>query len=72
MFLLDILAKTFKKLQFIDRNLQQKNIKKFAQSICTHYSSLSGRPDIFSGSGTFKKKVQNMVQKNQGHSIQKE
>ena len=27
----------------------------FAQSICTHYSSLSGRPDIFLGSGTLKK-----------------
>ena len=26
-----------------------------AQSICTHYSSLSGRPDIFLGSGTLKK-----------------
>ena len=26
-----------------------------AQSICNHYSSLSGQPDIFSGSGTFKK-----------------
>ena len=26
-----------------------------AQSICTHYSSLSGQPDIFLGSGTLKK-----------------
>ena len=26
-----------------------------AQSICTHYSKLSGRPDIFLGSGTLKK-----------------
>ena len=26
-------------------------VKKVAQSICTHYSSLSGRPDIFLGSG---------------------
>ena len=26
-----------------------------AQSICTHYSNLSGRPDIFLGSGTLKK-----------------
>ena len=26
-----------------------------AQSICTHYSSLSGQPDIFLGSGTGKK-----------------
>ena len=25
------------------------------QSICAHYSSLSGRPDIFLGSGTLKK-----------------
>ena len=25
-----------------------------AQSICTHYSSLSGQPDIFLGSGTLK------------------
>ena len=43
-----------------------------AQSICTHYSNLSGRPDIFLGSGTLKK-VQNMGfkklgAKNQGHS----
>ena len=26
-----------------------------AQSICAHYSSLSGQPDIFLGSGTLKK-----------------
>ena len=26
-----------------------------AKSICTHYSKISGRPDIFLGSGTFKK-----------------
>ena len=26
-----------------------------AQSICTHYSSLSGRSDVFLGSGTLKK-----------------
>ena len=36
-----------------------------AQSICTHYSSLSGRPDIFLGPGTLKK-VQNMSCKKQG------
>ena len=36
-----------------------------AQSICTHYSSLSGWPDIFLGSGTLKK-VQNMGCKKQG------
>ena len=28
----------------------------FAQSICTHYSSLSGQPDIFLGFGTLKKR----------------
>jgi hypothetical protein len=27
-----------------------------AQSICTHYSSLSDRPDIFLGSGNLEKK----------------
>ena len=27
----------------------------FVQSICTHFSSLSGRPDTFLGSGTLKK-----------------
>jgi hypothetical protein len=37
-----------------------------AQSICTHYSSLSGQPDIFLGSGTLKKKIQNMGCKKQG------
>ena len=30
-------------------------VKTVAQSICTHYSSLSGGPDIFLGSGTEKK-----------------
>ena len=30
------------------------SIHKIAESICTHYSNLSGRPDIFLGSGTFK------------------
>ena len=36
-----------------------------AQSICTHYSSLSGRPDMFLGSENFKK-VKNMGCKKQG------
>ena len=31
------------------------NLNIFGQSICTHYSSLSGRPNIFLGSGTLKK-----------------
>ena len=45
-----------------------------AQSICTHYSSLSGRPDIFLGSGTGKKSgpKKSRVQKNQVIVIQKE
>ena len=34
--------------------------------VCTHHSSLSGRPEIFLGSGTLKKKVQNMGCKKQG------
>ena len=29
-------------------------INAIAESICTHYSNLSGRPDILLGSGTFK------------------
>ena len=33
------------------------------QSICTHYSTLSGRPDIFLGSGTFKKRSKIWVAK---------
>ena len=33
--------------------LPQTNL--LAESICTHYSNLSGRPDIFLGSGTLKK-----------------
>ena len=37
-----------------------------AQSICTHYSSLSSRPDIFLGCGTLKNQVQNMGLKKQG------
>ena len=47
-----------------------------AQSLCTHYSSLSGRPDIFLGSGTLKNQVQNMDlkkarSKKQGHCYSK-
>ena len=38
-----------------------------AQSICTHYSSLSGQPDIFLGAGTLKKQGA----KKQGHCCQK-
>ena len=45
-----------------------------AQSICTHYSRLSGRPD-FLGSGTLKKGAKYGVQKagckKQGHSYSK-
>ena len=49
----------------------------FAESICTHYSNLSGRPDIFLGSGTFKKSgtllfAKSRVQKNRVIVIQKE
>ena len=48
-----------------------------AQSICTHYSNLSGRPDIFLVSGTFKKLgtllfAKSRVQKNRVTVIQKE
>ena len=48
-----------------------------AQSIGTHYSSLSGRPDIFLGSGTFKKSgtllfEKSRVQKNRVIVILKE
>ena len=47
------------------------------QSICAHYSSLSGRPDIFLGSGTLKKRfktwvAKTRVQKNRVIVIQKE
>ena len=47
-----------------------------AQSIYTHYSSLSGRPDIFLGSGTFLKKgpkygLQKAGCKKQGHCYSK-
>ena len=46
----------------------------FAQSICTNYSSLSGRPDIFLGSGTGKKSgpKKSRVQKKRVIVIQKE
>ena len=45
-----------------------------AQSICTHYSKLSGRPDIFLGSGTLKKlgPKKSRVPKNRFIVIQKE
>ena len=49
-----------------------------AQSICNHYSSLSGRPDIFLGSETLKKTgskiwgAKSRVQKNRVIIIQKE
>ena len=45
-----------------------------AQSICTHYSKLSGRPDIFLGSGTLKKSgpKKSRVPKNRVIVIQKE
>ena len=45
-----------------------------AQSICTHYSSLLGRPDIFLGSGTGKKSgpKKYRLQKNRVIVIQKE
>ena len=47
-----------------------------APSICTNYSSLSGRPDIFWGSGTLKKRskiwvAKSRVQKKQGHCYSK-
>ena len=34
-----------------------------AQSICTHYSKISGRPDIFLGSGDFQKVLRHGSQK---------
>ena len=48
----------------------------FAESICTHYSDLSGRPDIYLGSGTFKKSgtllfAKSRVQKSRVIVIQK-
>ena len=48
-----------------------------AESICTHYSNLSGRPDIFLGSGNFKKSgtllfAKSKVQKNRVTVFQKE
>ena len=42
-----------------------------AQSISTHYSSLSDWPDIFLGSVTFLKKVQNMGCKKQDNCYSK-
>ena len=47
-----------------------------AESICTLYSNLSGRPDIFLGSGTLKKQgpkygVQKAGCKKQGHCYSK-
>ena len=44
-----------------------------AQSICTHYSNLSGRPDIFLGSGTLKKirSTKKQGAKKQGHCFSK-
>ena len=47
-----------------------------AVSICTHYSNLSGQPDIFLGSGTLKKQgpkygVQKAGCKKQGHCYSK-
>ena len=51
--------------------------KTFTQSICTHFSNLSGQPDIFLESGTFKKSgtllfSKSRVQKNGVIVIQKE
>ena len=48
-----------------------------AESICTYYSNLSGRPDIFLGSATFKKSgtllfAESRVQKNRVIVIKKE
>ena len=53
------------------------SIHKIAESICTHYSNLSGRPDIFLGSWTFKKSgtqlfAKSRVQKNRVIVIQNE
>ena len=50
-----------------------KLLKKSVQSICTHYSSLSGRPDIFYGLQLKKNQFQNMerVQKSMVNVIQK-
>ena len=47
-----------------------------AESICTHYSNLSGQPDIHLGSGTLKKQgpkygVQKAGCKKQGHCYSK-
>ena len=64
------MTQTFKK-----SNLESAK-KTSRQSICTHYSSLSGQPDIFLGSGTLKNEVQNMDlkkagSKKQGHCYSK-
>ena len=40
---------------FVASNITALRYDSVAESICTHYSNLSGRPDIFLGSGTFKK-----------------
>ena len=60
-----------------DPIFQNKNQgHRFAQSICTYYSSVSGRPDIFLGYGTLKKNqnmgCKNRVQKTRAIVIQKE
>ena len=57
-------------------NLGSLSTKSFAQSICTHYSSLSGWSDIFLGSGTLKNRskiwiAKGRVQKNRVIGIQK-
>ena len=54
-----------------------KIMKLFAKSICTHYFSLSGPPDIFLGSGTLRKRskiwvAKSRVQKTRISVIQKE
>jgi hypothetical protein len=56
------------------RSFQLTKKKLIAQSICTHYSKLSGRPDIFLGSGTLKKSgpKKSRVPKNRVILIQKE
>ena len=57
--------------------LNERELQKVAESICTHYSNLSGRPDILLGSGTFKKLgtllfAKSRVQKNRVIVNQKE
>ena len=46
------IALFFINLAMTDRNVHSIVIQAIAESICTHYSNLSGRPDIFLGSGT--------------------